>query len=119
MWGDARLGNMMIGDDYRVVAVMDWEQPSLGGALHDLGWWLVTDHNQTVGRGLPTPEGLGSRDETIALWSEVSGKSAEDLDWYEAFAVFKMDCLAVNMRRFRPMPGLPEPGEMLRRFRHR
>ena len=41
VWGDARIGNMMFGDDFEVVAVMDWEQPSLGGALHDLAWWLV------------------------------------------------------------------------------
>src|SRR5262249_52556124 len=41
VWGDARLGNMMFGEDFRVVAIMDWEQPSLGGALQDLGWWLT------------------------------------------------------------------------------
>ena len=40
VWGDARLGNMMFGEDFEVVAVMDWEQPSLGGALHDLAWWI-------------------------------------------------------------------------------
>ena len=40
VWGDSRIGNMMIGHDFKVAAVMDWEQPSLGGALHDLGWWL-------------------------------------------------------------------------------
>ena len=60
VWGDARLGNMMIDDDFRVAAVMDWEQPSLGGALHDLGWWLYSDHVQTEGRGIPTPEGHGN-----------------------------------------------------------
>ena len=25
VWGDARIGNMMFGDDFEVVAVMDWE----------------------------------------------------------------------------------------------
>src|SRR5262249_1232632 len=32
VWGDARLGNMMFDESFEVVAVMDWEQPSLGGA---------------------------------------------------------------------------------------
>jgi len=104
VWGDSRLGNMMIGYDYQVAAVMDWEQPSLGGALHDLGWWLQSDHNQTTGQGITPLDGMGSRAETIALWSEVSGKSAADIEWYEAFACLKMECLAVRMIALRDMP---------------
>jgi aminoglycoside phosphotransferase (APT) family kinase protein len=104
VWGDARLGNMMISDDHKVAVVMDWEQPSLGGALHDLGWWLCSDHAQTEGRGIPALEGMGSREETIALWSEVSGKSAADIEWYEAFAMFKMECLGIRMVALRDMP---------------
>ena len=118
VWGDARLGNMMIGDDFSVVAVMDWEQPSLGGALHDLGWWLCSDRAQTEGRGLTALEGMGTREETIALWSEVCGKSAADISWYEAFAMFKMECLGVRMTTIREMPGLKavEPGSGVARF---
>jgi aminoglycoside phosphotransferase (APT) family kinase protein len=105
VWGDSRIGNMMIGADFQVAAVMDWEQPSLGGALHDLGWWLRCDHNQTIGQGIPPLEGMGTREETIKLWSEVSGKSAADIGWYEAFASFKMECLAVRMIALRDMPA--------------
>ena len=110
VWGDSRLGNMMIGADCKVAAVMDWEQPSLGGALHDLGWWLWTDHNQTTAQGIAPLEGMGSREETIALWREVSGKSAVDVDWYEAFACFKMECLAIRMMALRGMQLRAEPG---------
>lgn len=119
VWGDARLGNMMIGEDYHVAAVMDWEQPSLGGALHDLGWWLYSDWHQTVGRGLATLDGMGSRADTIMLWEETSGKSALDIDWYESFAVFKMECLRVHMERTRGKPlqaAGNEPGAQLRRW---
>ncbi len=117
VWGDARLGNVMVADDYTVAAVMDWEQPSLGGALHDLGWWLYSDHVQTAGRGLPALAGMGSRVETIALWSQVSGKSAADLDWYESFAVFKMECLGVRMARLRNNPALAtNPGAQVARY---
>ena len=114
VWGDARIGNMMIGADFKVAAVMDWEQPSLGGALHDLGWWLHHDHNQTIGQGIPRLEGMGTRAETIALWGEVSGISTEGIDWYEAFACLKMECLAVRMMSLREMPigaGNAEPGQ--------
>ena len=107
VWGDARLGNMMIGPDFAVAAVMDWEQPSLGGALHDLGWWLVHDQGQTIGQGLARLSGMGSREDTISLWSEVAGKSAADIEWYEAFAGFKMECLGIRMTSLREMPSGP------------
>ena len=113
VWGDSRLGNMMIGADCEVAAVMDWEQPSLGGALHDLGWWLQSDHNQTTGQGIAPLAGMGTRQETIQLWSEVCGKSAADIEWYEIFACLKMECLAVRMMALREMPAsvmASEPG---------
>jgi aminoglycoside phosphotransferase (APT) family kinase protein len=110
VWGDSRLGNMMIGADCRVAAVMDWEQPGLGGALHDLGWWLWSDRNQTVAQGITPLDGMGSREETIALWSETCGKSAADIDWYEAFACLKMECLGVRMMAIRGMALRGEPG---------
>jgi aminoglycoside phosphotransferase (APT) family kinase protein len=117
VWGDARLGNVMVADDYTVATVMDWEQPSLGGALHDLGWWLYSDHVQTEGRGIPALEGMGSRSETIALWSEVSCKSAADIGWYETFAVFKMECLGLRMAKLRDMPQLAaNPGTQVARY---
>lgn len=102
-WGDARLGNMMIAADFTVAAVMDWEQPSLGGALHDLAWWLLSERNYTIAQNIAPLAGMGSREETIALWETVSGKDAADLPWYEAFAVYKQECLGTNMARTRDM----------------
>lgn len=32
---------MMFDKNFEVSAVVDWEQPSLGGALNDLAWWIV------------------------------------------------------------------------------
>jgi aminoglycoside phosphotransferase (APT) family kinase protein len=103
VWGDARIGNMMFDDNFDVVAVMDWEQPSLGGALHDLAWFTVlseTMHgpNSQVGQYL---EGMGTRAETIALWEEISGKSAVDLEWYEEFVHLKMSCTGVRLGQLR------------------
>jgi aminoglycoside phosphotransferase (APT) family kinase protein len=109
VWGDARLGNMMIGADYRVAAVMDWEQPSLGGALHDLGWWLLSDSSATVNQGVAPLDGMGTREETIALWERVSGKSAADVAWYETFVVFKQECLGTRMAKTRDMSSKSAP----------
>lgn len=112
VWGDARMGNMMFDDNFDVVAVMDWEQPSLGGALHDLAWFTVVSetmhgHSSKIGQYL---EGLGTREETIALWQEVSGKSAEDLEWYEDFTHLKMSCTAVRLGQLRGTHMVEEAG---------
>ncbi|MET7337827.1 phosphotransferase family protein [Nonomuraea sp. NPDC005650] len=106
VWGDARIGNMLV-DDFEVVALMDWEQPSLGGALHDLGWWLISERGKVAARkGGPLPGMLG-HDETIQLWREITGISTEAIEWYEAFAAFKMGCVLVNLLdlRDRRPPG--------------
>lgn len=104
VWGDARIGNMMFDDNFDVVAVMDWEQPSLGGALHDLAWFTVlsdTMHGPKASQVGQHLEGMGSREETIALWEEVSGKSAEGLEWYEDFVHLKMTCTGVRLGQLR------------------
>ena len=99
VWGDARIGNRMFNDKFEVIAVMDWEQPSLGGAMQDLAWFSVlseTMHGKSAIRGKYLP-GMGTREETIALWEEVSGKSAADLEWYEEFTHLKMACTGVRL----------------------
>jgi aminoglycoside phosphotransferase (APT) family kinase protein len=95
-WGDARIGNMMFGDDYEVVGVMDWEQASLGGAMNDLGWWLCFDDLHSVEQGVPRLDGLGTRQETIDLWQELTGRTVGDLRWHEVFAGLKVGLLAIR-----------------------
>lgn len=102
VWGDARIGNMMFGADFQVVAVVDWEQPSLGGAMNDLAWWVVsseTMHGANEQRRHLA--GMGTRQETIALWQDVTGLLAEDIEWYEDFTRLKMSCLGIRMASLR------------------
>ncbi|MFM5907600.1 MAG: phosphotransferase family protein [Novosphingobium sp.] len=101
VWGDARLGNMMFGDDFRVVAVMDWEQPSLGGALNDLAWFVTMAENWHRRPGRPWFEGMGTREETIALWQQVCGKSAAHLPWFEEFTKIKTTCTGLRLDQLR------------------
>ncbi len=94
---------------FDVLAIMDWEQPSLGGALHDLAWWLRMSeqmHGATATR--PHLEGMGTREETIALWEELTGISAKDIEWYEDFTLLKTSCLNV---RISALKGRPAPDE--------
>jgi aminoglycoside phosphotransferase (APT) family kinase protein len=110
-WGDARIGNIMFGDDFEVVGVMDWEQASLAGPMADLGWWLLFDDMHSTAQGIARLDGLGTRQETLDLWRELTGRQVEDLDWHEAFAGLKAGLLGQHSRRSMNLPvsGRPSP----------
>jgi len=95
-WGDSRIGNMMFADDFEIAGVMDWEQVSLGGSMHDLGWWLLFDDFHSIDHGIPRLDGLGDRQETLAFWEDRTGRSTRDVHWYEVYAGWKVS--AISMR---------------------
>jgi aminoglycoside phosphotransferase (APT) family kinase protein len=82
-WGDARYANIMF-DGLTCCAILDWEDVSLGGPLFDLGRWFFAEMLQTEG-GCPHLDGLGNREDTIALWERCTGYSAVDVRWFEIF----------------------------------
>jgi aminoglycoside phosphotransferase (APT) family kinase protein len=96
-WGDARIGNMMFGDDFDVVGVMDWEQANLGGGIQDLAWWLFFDDLFSSCLGLERLDGLGGRQETIDMWKNGTGLSARDLHWYEVFTGYKVSIIYLRL----------------------
>jgi aminoglycoside phosphotransferase (APT) family kinase protein len=111
-WGDARMGNMLFRD-WQCAAVLDWEMVSLAGPHVDLAWWLLLDEALSTDIGLDRLPGLGTRADTIALWEESSGLRAGDLEWYEAFAGFRLGIILLrgaNIRRAFNVP-VPKPGE--------
>lgn len=104
-WGDARIGNMMFGDDLRLVGVMDWEQANLSGIRMDLAWWLYFDEFHSTARGLTRLDGLGTREETIAFWEDRTGETAGDLTWYEVFTGFQVGLLSFRTLRILGSPN--------------
>jgi aminoglycoside phosphotransferase (APT) family kinase protein len=95
-WGDARIGNMMFGDDFRLAAVLDWDQMCLADPRHDLAWWLYFDRMYTEGMGIPRPAGMGDGKDTLQLWEELTGLKAGDLSWYEAYLVYKLSMISMK-----------------------
>ena len=95
-WGDARLGNMMFGNDFRLAGVLDWDQMSLADPRHDLAWWLFFDEHFSGGFGVDRLEGLGGRKETIATWEELTGLTAGDLGWHEAYVTYKLGLITMK-----------------------
>ncbi|MGW0331938.1 phosphotransferase family protein [Streptomyces sp. NPDC003011] len=92
--GDYRLDNVLIGDDDRIKAILDWEMSTLGDPLTDLG--LLVMYSMPLGMpdspvsttaeapGHPKPA------ELIERYAARSGRDVSAVSWYTAFAWFKL-----------------------------
>jgi len=92
-WGDARVGNMMFADDMTVNAVLDWEMVTLGQPDAELAWWLFLLRHHTEGIGAPLPPGFPTREEAIATYERLSGRSVPHVDYYEVWAAVRLSVL--------------------------
>ena len=119
VWGDCRIGNMMFDENYDLIAVMDWEQPSIGGSLNDLAWWIVLGEQMHGASGFLGKhlEGMGTRQDTIDLWQGITGQSVDDLPWYEDFMALKTTVMSIRMGRMRGQEPLMDPETIRTRLR--
>jgi aminoglycoside phosphotransferase (APT) family kinase protein len=96
--GDYRLDNCLVGDDGSVAAVLDWEICTLGDPLADVGllqvyWTGPGDHDSAWTGTATTAPGFWDRRQLAERYAEVSGRSIEHLDFYIAFAYWKLACI--------------------------
>ncbi|MCX8071109.1 MAG: phosphotransferase family protein [Candidatus Binatia bacterium] len=97
-WGDARFGNQLFHKGH-CVALLDWEMARLGDPVQDVAWWWAIDRCFSEGLGLPRLSGLPERAETISLWEEHSGFSAQHFDYYEVLALYKFTAIMARVIR--------------------
>ena len=96
--GDFRLDNCILGDDGSVRAVLDWELCTLGDPLADLGLLMVywcgpnDDANVRPFSGTQAP-GFLDRHEIAVRYAQASGRDTSQLDFYVAFAYWKLACI--------------------------
>ena len=117
--GDYRLDNCMVGDDGRVVAVLDWEICTLGDPLADVGLLQVYwsgPHDQAsawTGSATATP-GFLDRAELAQRYAEASGRDLSDLPFYVSFAHWKLACIleGVYARYVGGALGARDPAEL-------
>ena len=106
LWGDARLENLVVGDDLTVRAVLDWDMTSVGAPGHDLAWFtaLDTTMEHLFGRRLP---GWPDRAATVAAYEDAAGRRVDHLDWYETFAMVRSSALMTRLGYLRRDAGEP------------
>lgn len=93
--GDFRFGNLILGPRGSVEAILDWELATRGDPLADLGWLLSYWSPPAGVDGLPmamptTAAGFISRDEALARYGTGSALPLDDIDFYVAFAYWKL-----------------------------
>jgi aminoglycoside phosphotransferase (APT) family kinase protein len=88
LWGDVRLGNLIVDGGGGVVAVLDWEMSTVGAAEHDLAWWqaLEATQDELVGRRV---EGFPDLDVARADYEQMLGRPLQDMEWFELFAMLR------------------------------
>jgi aminoglycoside phosphotransferase (APT) family kinase protein len=86
LWGDVRLGNVIVGDDLTPVAVLDWEMASIGPAEGDLAWYTSQQTMMARFFGSKVP-GFGDRDQLVATYEGLLGRELQDFRWHECFAM--------------------------------
>ncbi|MGW7586411.1 phosphotransferase family protein [Kitasatospora sp. NPDC054768] len=119
--GDYRLDNVLVDADDTIAAVLDWEMSTLGDPLTDVGLLVMYTELAGVGGGIipsaMTAPGFPKPDEIVSSYADATGRRAEDLDWYVAFASFKLAAVAEGIHfRFRQGrtlgAGFERAGEM-------
>ncbi|MFI6082272.1 phosphotransferase family protein [Streptomyces sp. NPDC051217] len=92
--GDYRLDNVLLGDDDRIKAVLDWEMSTLGDPLTDLGLLVMYSAPlEITGSPISTTAGAAGHPapaELIARYAAGSGRDTSAIAWYTAFAWFKL-----------------------------
>lgn len=92
--GDFRLDNVLATRDDRIAAVLDWEMSTLGDPLTDLGLLVMYSERQQVPDSpvSTTAEAPGhpDADELVSRYAAASGRDVSRINWYTAFAYFKL-----------------------------
>jgi aminoglycoside phosphotransferase (APT) family kinase protein len=101
--GDYRLGNMIVGPDGAVRALLDWELCTLGDPLADLGWllssWSPESGGPDPGLSVPTiAEGFPPAEEVLRRYRGRSGRGVHDAGFYIAFGFWRLAAILAGVR---------------------
>jgi aminoglycoside phosphotransferase (APT) family kinase protein len=115
LWGDARPANMLVGDDFRVVGLLDWELAGTGPGELDIAWFCEMNHMRSEGMGVPPLAGFLSDAATWERWSVAVGRPATHVEWHQRYAAYRVAVLLFLYVRAMILVGrVPADHRMLR-----
>lgn len=98
--GDYQPGNVLY-ESGRLVGVIDWDLACIAPQGIDVGWLLMMSDAQAWAEAW-RPVAPITRQDLLGAYREAGGTALDDLDWYQAFAHFRMGaiaCLNVKLHR--------------------
>lgn len=112
LWGDPRPGNVLYGEDQSVVALLDFENATLGPAEVDYGWWMASRLYRYArdGGSLPELDGLPDRTESLQIFESHLERSLHHVAWHEIFGAARIGasiCGIKAMLKRRKLPDFP------------
>ncbi len=117
-WGDARPSNIMYDDDFKPLAVFDWEMAAVGPGEVDLGWYLsMTRWQSETSEGAEWLPGFPKdKAETVAIYEKAAGRKVEHLDYFEAWGHFRFCVIMIRIIAMQIEYGdLPEEARVFER----
>ncbi len=95
---DYKLNNVLLSasDPSQITAVLDWEMTTVGDPLSDIAsllvYWTEPGDEEMLGglKSVTSAPGFMRRSEVRDLYARLSGRDLSGLDWYVAFAYFKV-----------------------------
>ena len=97
-WGDSRPGNILY-DNFKASALLDWEMATYGDPISDIAWGLAVDDASSIGLTVDRLEGSMIYEEALALWSEHTGFSIENYNYYRIFSLLKFSVIMVRVAK--------------------
>ena len=96
--GDWRIDNVVFDLEHgRIAGVLDWELATVGDPLMDLGsalaYWVDPQDEPAFASLRRQPShlpGMPTRDQFVARYLELSGRSCTDFTFYEVFGLFRL-----------------------------
>jgi len=122
--GDYRLGNMLIGREARMAALLDWELCTLGDPMADVGYvmnnWAQPGEESATMRGAalaPTMAGgFPDRESFLERYVELTGRDIRQVDYYRAFQYWRLAAIVegVLARYLKGVMGNPADTDAFR-----
>jgi aminoglycoside phosphotransferase (APT) family kinase protein len=95
-WGDAQVGNLLLGADLGVTAVLNWELAGLAPRELDLAWFLLTSERRFSDF---------DRAAAVARYTKLTGHQVRNLEFHDTFAALRL-----AIRTHRTGASLAHPG---------